>query len=61
MSEPLHEEVEQSWIEFLNRFDAEIYPTLFEKRGFTKGEAMIIWNLSKIEAQLDEVLENKSL
>lgn len=57
MSEPLEEEVEESWLVFLNRFEQEIYPTLFEPRGYTKPDAMIVWTLSRMETTLDEIKE----
>lgn len=48
-SVPLDEDVEQSWLHYNDKFDREIYPLLFESRGYTKGEANIIWMLSKLE------------
>lgn len=55
MPEPLSEDVEESWLVFLNRFDAEIYPTLFAPRGYTKGEALLAWSIGRLEAEVDGV------
>jgi hypothetical protein len=55
MPEPLREDVEESWLEFLNRFDAEIYPHIFRRYGFTRAEALMSWQLAKIESELDEL------
>lgn len=55
MSEPLHEETEESWLEFLNRFDNEIYPNVFRRYGYTRAEAMTFWSLAKIESGLEEL------
>jgi len=57
MSEPLDEETETTWIEFMNRFDTEIYPVIFKDRGYTKDVAMIIWTLNKYGNDLADVLE----
>jgi len=55
MSEPLEEAVEESWLEFLNRFDNEIYPSLFAPRGLTKPEALILWELSNLRNELSDL------
>lgn len=47
------EDQEESWIRALNHFDSEVWPHLFKDRGYTKGEAMIIWRL----CSLDEAVE----
>lgn len=52
------EECEHSWNAYLKRFDTVIYPTLFEKRGYTKGEANIIWMLSRLCSEVAEVHES---
>ena len=56
MSEPLDEAVEESFIEALNRFDVHIWP-LFEARGYTKGEALIVWHLNRLENEVDNLRE----
>ena len=56
MSDPLHEETEQEWIVALNRFDTEVWP-LFEGRGYTKGEAHMIWRLTGVQAELETLNE----
>lgn len=61
MSEPLEEGAEESWITHLNRFDTEIYPVLFQARGYTKAEALMIWQLSRIESSVDLLLAQKEL
>lgn len=53
MSEPLDEEAEVSWLTYLNRFEQEIYPTLFAQRGYTKAEALLVWSLHGIESSID--------
>lgn len=55
--EPLTESAEISWIEFLNRFDNEIYPTLFKDRGYTKGEALECWNNNLLRTDIEKLLE----
>ena len=57
MSEPLNEDTEEAWLTFLNRFDREIYPTLFASRGYTKAEAAVMWHLARIEASVDALTE----
>ena len=54
MSEPLNERTEEFWITHLNRFDSEIWP-LFESRGYTKGEAHILWILVGLQESTDDV------
>lgn len=60
MPEPLDEVVEESWIEFLNRFDVEIYP-LFEGRGVSKADAMIIWSLARLESEIEDIKQSLSI
>jgi hypothetical protein len=55
MSEPLEEETETTWIEFLNRFETEIYPTLFEKRGYSKDYALMFWTLNRFSNDVAEL------
>lgn len=57
MSEPLHESAEVSWLSFLDRFDSVMWPTLFAGRGYTKGEALIAWSISRLEETLEELKE----
>lgn len=59
MPEPLEEEAETSWMVYLDRFDKEIYPVLFKPRGYTKGEAAIIWSLGKLENRVDALVEQE--
>jgi hypothetical protein len=56
MSEPLFEETEIAWQETLNRFDEHIWP-MFRDRGYTKGEAHILWALGQLAVDLHEVNE----
>lgn len=60
--DPLDEVVETSWLTFLNRFDREIYPVLFQPRGFTKDAALIAWTLNRYGgdlADLVKIIEDK--
>ncbi len=57
MTEPLDEAAEVSWLLHLDRFEQHIYPAIFEKRGYSKGEALIVWGLSKVETSVDELSE----
>lgn len=57
MSEPLHESAEVSWLTFLDRFDRVIWPVLFARRGYTKGEALIAWSISRLEESITELKE----
>lgn len=56
MSEPLREENEEVWIEDLNRFDEHIWP-LFKDRGYTKGEAHLLYRLTGVQLELQTVNE----
>lgn len=60
MSEPLEEAVEESWLEYLNRFDEHIYPVLFKSRGLTKAEALFLWELSNTRNAVDGLLARLS-
>jgi hypothetical protein len=57
VSEPIEERTEEAWFTFLNRFDEHIYPVLFEPRGYTKAEALLVWSTSQVEATLDMIVE----
>jgi hypothetical protein len=57
MSEPLHEGQEVAWLVFLDRFEQVIYPLLFEKRGYSRGEALIIWTLQQQTESIEELKE----
>lgn len=64
MSEPMHEGTEEYWIEQLNRFDTEIYPLLFQARGYSKGEAYTLWMLASLCTAVDDLakqFEDKGL
>jgi hypothetical protein len=54
MAEPLHEEEEESYIEALNRFEEHVWP-LFEGRGITKGEAVLVWQLNRLANSVDDL------
>lgn len=58
MPEPLTEQAEESWLEFLNRFDAEIYPTLFKRYGYTRADALMVWQLARIDTGLEELRQS---
>lgn len=54
-SEPLHEQVETSWLIHMKRFNEEIYPILFEPFGLTKAEAHIVWEISNLRNEVEQV------
>jgi hypothetical protein len=51
---PLAEDCEESWIEDLNRFDDHIWP-LFTDRGYTKGEAHLLFRLTGVQLYLQDI------
>lgn len=55
MPEPLREDVEVSWLAFLDQFDAEIYPNIFRPRGYTRAEVLVAWSIGRLEAELEGV------
>lgn len=57
MSEALYEDTEVNWRVFLDRFDTEIYPVLFQERGYTKGEALIAWSIGRLEEIVDRLAQ----
>lgn len=54
--EPLLEQTEVHWQNFMRRFDEVVYPQLFEPRGIDKNTALLSWQLSY---HMDELLEIK--
>lgn len=48
----LSEAEEVSWHEFLKGFIEDAYPKLFAPHGITLGDALIIWGLNDIRAEL---------
>ncbi len=59
MPEPLDEAVEESWLEFFNRFDTEIYPNIFRPRGIARAEALIVWELSNLRNAVEAALSER--
>lgn len=57
MAEPIHEATEVAWLEALDRFDKEIYPLLFEPRGYSKEAAFIAWRLAGLSEEIVELRE----
>lgn len=50
------EENEISWINSLSDFDEKVWP-LFEKHGYTKDAAHLMWFLNRVVNKLDEVVD----
>lgn len=50
------EKTERSWRVYLRHFEAEVLPVFIE-RGYTKGEALIIWELNRMKNVMLEVVE----
>ena len=55
MAEPMDEAVETSWLEWLNRYDSEIWPALFEPRGISRADGMILWSLNMLRTTVCEL------
>lgn len=45
------EEIERSWREYITDFKRDVYP-MFEAEGFTLPEAMHLWDLNKLAAEI---------
>jgi hypothetical protein len=58
MSEPIEESVEVSFIEWLNRFEEHIWP-LFKDRGYSKGDALIMWHLNRVENRIEDLMAER--
>ena len=58
MAEPLSEETEVSWIEFMNKFNEHIYPTCFEPYGISRDAALMAWTFNMYSNSLDTLLRN---
>lgn len=52
MSEPLDEAVEESWLEYFNRFNDEIYPNIFRAQGLTRAEALVLWEMANLRGEI---------
>lgn len=51
----MDEEFEASLITFLAEFEEKVWPA-FQRRGYTRGEAMIIWELSEIRREVFQLV-----
>lgn len=54
-NDPLNEDVEVSWRIWLDRFDKVIYPILFRDRGISKDTALLVWQNSKIQDEIENL------
>lgn len=45
------------WREFLTQFEEQIYP-IFKNKGYSLGEALIVWQLNKAFNTLDHIEEH---
>lgn len=57
MPEPLDEHTEETWLAYLNKFEQEIYPALFEPRGYTKNEALMFWSMNTLTNDIGKLLD----
>lgn len=53
----LTEANQYDWRQFLDEFEEQVWP-LFCKHGFTKGEALLIFELNKMNNELTKLNEN---
>lgn len=57
MSDRLNDEQRKSWIDALEAFRDDVYPSIFQPFGFTLPEAYTIWRLNHIDTDLGQVVE----
>jgi hypothetical protein len=50
------EHVEITWINYLGDFEKEVWPT-FQRMGYTKDTALIVWLINKVNNNIDNVIE----
>jgi len=50
-------EVLDSWRDVLDEFETTVWP-LFEKRGYSKDTALIVWHLNPLKNYLQEMVEH---
>lgn len=58
-----NEETEISWINGLKEFDEEVWP-IFQRRGYSKGDAMMLYQMQGIKNALytiQEILQEGSI
>ena len=55
--DPIGEAVEIAWLSFLRRFDEAVYPQLYANRGISKDAALVSWQLSFMQGELEKLSE----
>jgi len=52
----LDEESEISWTVFLTDFEEQVWP-IFQKRGYSKDTALMIWKLNIMENEIENLVQ----
>lgn len=52
------ERLNRRWRETMRQFEEEVWPVLFEGKGYTKAEAHAVWLQMVIESLLTDLLDD---
>lgn len=48
------ERTEQNYMQFLREFDEKVWP-LFQRRGYSKDAALMVWSMRQVQADLENL------